>query len=61
MDTQTSNSPFSSTGFSGKSKQKLAEKTIADLLVDKTAMDDWTNNIEKIRQKESCDATRKTA
>lgn len=57
---QTSNSPSHSTIFSAQSKQKVAEKTVARLLDDKAAMDDWKNNIEKIRQKESIGATKQT-
>lgn len=58
---QTSNNPFRSTIFSAKSKQEVAEKTVARLLDDQAAMDDWTNNIEKIRQKDSAGATKQTS
>lgn len=57
---QTSSTPSNSTVFSTKSKHEVAEKTVAHLLDDKAAMDDWKNNIEKIRQKES-DGTTKQA
>lgn len=59
MDNQrTSNNPFRSTIFSAKSKQEVAEKIVARLLHDQKAMADWTNNIEKIRKKESDGATK---
>ncbi|WP_295008803.1 hypothetical protein [uncultured Dechloromonas sp.] len=58
---QTSNIPSRSTVFSAQSKHEVAEKTVARLLDDKAAMDDWTNNIEKIRQKESDGATKHTS
>lgn len=58
---QTSSTPSRSTAFSAQSKQKVAEKTVARLLDDKAAMDDWKNNIEKIRQKESDGATKHTS
>lgn len=62
MDNQlTSGIPSRSTVFSAKSKQGVAEKTVAHLLDDKAAMDDWKNNIEKIRQKESDRATKQTS
>lgn len=62
MDNQrTSNNPSRSTVFSAKSKQEVAEKTVAHLLDDKAAMDDWKNNIEKIRQKESDGVTKQTS
>lgn len=43
--------------FLVKSKQQDPIGTIAQLLDDKAAMVDWTNNIEKIRQKESAGVT----
>ncbi|MFV5213371.1 hypothetical protein ACLIIZ_06550 [Azonexus caeni] len=58
---QTSNNPSRSTIFSGQPKQEVAEKTVARLLDDQAAMDDWTKNIEKIRQKESDGATKHTS
>lgn len=62
MDNQeTSNIPSRSTVFSANSKQGVAEKTVARLLDDQAAMDDWTNNIEKIRQKESDCTTKQTS
>lgn len=57
---QTSSNPSRSTNFSAKSKQEVADKTVAHLLDDKDAMNDWTNNIEKIRQNESAGATKHT-
>ncbi|UCV14051.1 hypothetical protein [Quatrionicoccus australiensis] len=44
---QTSSTPSNSTVFSAKYKHEVAEKTVAHLLDDKAAMDDWKNNIEK--------------
>lgn len=41
------------TFFSAHSKQEAANKTVAHLLGDEKALAEWTNNIEKIRQKES--------
>lgn len=62
MDNQrTSNTPSRSTIFSAKSEQEVAKKTVAHLLDDKAAMDDWKNNIEKIRQKESDGVTKQTS
>ena len=62
MDNQlTSSNPSHSTILPAQSKQKVAEKTVARLLDDQAAMDDWTNNIEKIRQKESAGATKQTS
>lgn len=58
---QTSSIPSRSTVFSAQSKQEVAEKTVARLLDDKAAMEDWTNNIEKIRQKESDGTTKQTS
>ena len=58
---QTSSIPFRSSILSTKSKQDVAERTVANLLDDKAAMDDWKNNIEKIRQKESDGATKHTS
>ena len=58
---QTSSIPSRSTVYSAKSKQAVAEKTVAHLLDDQAAMDDWTNNIEKIRQKESVAAAKQTS
>lgn len=57
---QTSSISSRSSIFSAKSKQEAAEKTVAHLLDDKDAMNDWTNNIEKIRQNESAGATKHT-
>lgn len=39
--------------FSAQSKLEEAQKTIAHLLGDEKALAEWTNNIKKIRQKES--------
>jgi hypothetical protein len=43
------------TVFSAQSKRQAAQKSVAHLLDDKKALAEWTNNIEKIRQKESKD------
>lgn len=58
---QTSSIASRSTVFSAQSKQEVAEKTVARLLDDQAAMEDWKNNIEKIRQKESDGATKHTS
>ncbi|MFZ2973157.1 MAG: hypothetical protein WA049_11000 [Ferribacterium limneticum] len=58
---QTSSIPSRSTVISAQSQQEVAEKTVAHLLDDKAAMEDWTNNIEKIRQKESVGATKQSS
>lgn len=41
------------TDFSTQSKQQEAQKTVACLLDDKDALNDWVKNIEKIRKLES--------
>ncbi|AXS80152.1 hypothetical protein [Dechloromonas sp. HYN0024] len=38
------------TNFSMRSNQRAAKKTVAQLLDDKDAMNDWVSNIEKLRQ-----------
>jgi hypothetical protein len=58
---QPSSSASPAANFSAQSKKQATQKTVAQLLDDKNAMDDWTNNIEKIRQKETGGATRHTS
>lgn len=54
MDNQQASSiAAGATNFSVQTRQQGAQTTVAQLLDDKNAMEDWTNNIEKIRQKES--------
>lgn len=54
MDNQLPSSLSSRTfNFSTQSRQQAAPKTVAQLLDDKDALDDWIANIEKIRQMES--------
>lgn len=44
----------------GRAKQ-ANQKSIAQLLNDQAALDDWSNNIEKIRQKEAAGSTQQTS
>lgn len=54
MDNQESSSFMSrTTNFSTQTKQKAAQKTVARLLDDKDALNDWVTNIAKIRLMES--------
>lgn len=53
MDNQQPSSLTSrSINFSTQSKQQAAQKTVAQLLDDKDALDDWFTNIERIRRME---------
>lgn len=49
---QPSNSRLDKSGFSRGLAKHTDPKTVAQLLDDKAALDDWYHNIEKIRQKE---------
>jgi hypothetical protein len=57
---QLSSIADNTTSFPASSKQQ-APKTVARLLVDKAAMEEWTSNIEKIRHKESGGMNESTA
>lgn len=62
MDNQQPSSiAFPVASFSALSQQQAAQKTVAQLLDDKNALDDWTNNIERIRQRESDSAVKRTS
>lgn len=55
-NSNTARRVFSDAGLPTQTKRRTGQRTVAQLLHDKPALDDWSHNLERIRQKESDDS-----